>query len=586
MAFSRAQIVLVAVSTVLLLAGGVVLAAPDVQLSTGIARGYDRQASETLKPYSAYYGIPYAEPPVGELRFLPPRSFVGNGLTSVITSSSFRERCYQIGVPSDTIMSEDCLHLNIFTPQDASPARNKKVMVWIHGGGFSFGEAGAYIPSRMVTDKDVIVVTFQYRLAALGFLSSGDEALPGNLGLHDQILALRWVKDNIALFGGDRADVTIFGESAGAVSSAALALSPATKGLFTKVIIQSGTILSPWALITNPRDVFYQHAKQTGCFPWVYSFWDRIGYHKSIVECLKKKSVQEILAAQPTNPPSARFNDAGDSLRTLGPVVDKNLIPRAPLSLLSDRTYLQMNGVLDRAYFLGITDNEGYILAAVARKEEYGNFTKPSNVASAIKAAVRDFVGWPVPSDVLNVVDFLYTFPRDAAGAISFQKIMDLRSDTFYAVPTVLYAKALAKANPSTPIYMYLFNAEPNLRDPNSPFKGTVHGMDVNHVFDEVYSQADRFLIYFYADLDRAKFPIIADAFRGYLTSFAKTGSPTVSSNDWPRYDLQTQSYLAISSQPEVRQRLFAQRMSLWTDFLPKMSESYWSRGSNNRPAY
>ncbi|GFN80691.1 carboxylic ester hydrolase [Plakobranchus ocellatus] len=551
-----------------------VLAAPDVRLSTGIARGYDRQASETFKPYFAYYGIPFAEPPVGELRFLPPRPFAGNGpaSSSVITSPSFRERCYQTAIPTDFKMSEDCLHLNIFTPPDASPARSKKVMVWIHGGGFLLGEASSYIPSRMVTDKDVIVVTIQYRLAAFGFLSSGDEALPGNLGLHDQVLALRWVKDNIALFGGDRDDVTIFGESAGAASVAALSLSPASKGLFTKGIMQSGTILSPWALITKPQDSFYKHAKDTGCFPWIYSPWDRIGYHKSIVECLKKKTPEEILAAQPFIQLSAFFTDAGDALQTLGPVVDKDLIPRAPMSLLSDQTYLQLNGVLDRAYFLGVNDNEGNILAGLVPTEEYGNFTKPSNVDKLIKSAVRDFVGWSLPSDALDVVDFLYTFPRDATGTIPLQKIIDLRSDTLYTVPTVLYAGALTKAKPSTPIYMYLFNAEPKLRDPNGPLKGTTHGMDISHEFDEPAgtSDADNALLYFYADLDPIKFPAIADAFRGYVTSFAKTGSPTVSSNDWPRYDLQTQSYLAISSQPQVRQRLFAQRMSLWTDFLPK----------------
>ncbi|RUS76929.1 hypothetical protein EGW08_015302, partial [Elysia chlorotica] len=265
-------------------------------------------------------------------------------------------------------MSEDCLHLNVFTPPDVGVGQFRKVMVWIHGGGFAMGNAGLYIPSTLVTDNDVIVVTIQYRLGPLGFLSSGDKALPGNLGLRDQVLALQWVKNNIHRFGGDADDVTIFGESAGSGSVAALSVTSATRGLFNKAIMQSGTILSPWSLLEDPRKQFYEHSKNTRCFPRIYNPWDRRGYHESILACLKRKSPKEILEAQGEFPYSDLLSKNIEELPYYAPVVDGDLLPRSPVSLLSDKEYLRRVGALDRAYILGINDNEGALLGSIFPK--------------------------------------------------------------------------------------------------------------------------------------------------------------------------------------------------------------------------
>ncbi|GFN80689.1 neuroligin 4 [Plakobranchus ocellatus] len=438
----------------------------------------------------------------------------------------------------------------------------------------------------MVTDKNVIVVTIQYRLGAFGFLSSGDEALPGNLGLHDQILALRWVRDNIRQFGGDPSDVTIFGESAGSGSVAALALSPATKGLFTKGIMQSGTILSPWCIIERPQDHFYQHARKLGCLPRIYNPWNIPDYHKNIVACMKRKPPMEILRAQEDTDFSDLFTTSIAETVVFAPVVDNDLIPRVPVSLLSDKAYLQQNGVLNRSYIVGMNDNEGLLLAGFVSKEEYGNFTRKSNVASLIRSTVKSYLNWPVDSDALNVVDFTYTYPRNQNGDIALQNVFDLNNDMTYVVPMISFARALVKASPSTPVYVYVFDAELKLKDPDGPLKGTIHGMDIYHVFEIAPSALDD-LFFFYADLDPVKFPILADAFRGFVTAFAKTGFPATNNfNSWPRFDRQRERYMDLSTKPEVREHFISRRMSLWTEFLPKMAASYWTRAEKRRVAF
>ncbi|XP_012939935.1 bile salt-activated lipase-like [Aplysia californica] len=171
-------------------------------------------------------------------------------------------------------MSEDCLYLNVFTPLGAATSgAPKKVMFWIYGGAFLYGDAFAYMPSRMVTDYDVIVVTIHYRVNVFGFLSYGKG--DGNYGLYDQLMALQWTKNNIRPFGGDPNDITIFGESAGSASVSFLSLSPYAKGLFTKGILQSGTATAGWALNRDPQSQFISLARETGCLPWFYLSWLR-----------------------------------------------------------------------------------------------------------------------------------------------------------------------------------------------------------------------------------------------------------------------------------------------------------------------
>lgn len=254
-----------------LLFGYVLCTGPSVTIHQGQLRG-KHYLSRSGRDYFAFQGIPYAKPPVGDLRFKDPEPAAS--WRGTLNATSEPSMCIQKNLflyqTSDVLLgSEDCLYLNVYTPKLPKVGmKNLPVMVWIPGGGFSSGHGGMrlYGPKYLM-DKDVVLVTMNYRIGILGFLSTEDEILPGNYGLKDQVLALRWVQDNIAKFGGDYKKVTLFGESAGGVSVGLHLLSPLSKGLFHKAILQSGSPLCLWAVL--PPGLAERRAKAvatiTGC---------------------------------------------------------------------------------------------------------------------------------------------------------------------------------------------------------------------------------------------------------------------------------------------------------------------------------
>ena len=198
-----------------------------------------------------FRGIPYAAPPVGDLRWRAPRP--ARPWVLPRDATTYASPCAQrAGEQPVAGSSEDCLYLNVTTPR--SKSGRKPVMVWIHGGGNLQGMGASYDPRRMVERGDVVVVTINYRVGVFGFLSHPGLAGSGTFGLQDQQAALRWVRRNAAFFGGDPRNVTVFGESAGGVDICGQLTSPATKGLFDKAILQSGSCLTRVPTYTTPAD--------------------------------------------------------------------------------------------------------------------------------------------------------------------------------------------------------------------------------------------------------------------------------------------------------------------------------------------
>ncbi|XP_046988684.1 esterase FE4-like [Schistocerca americana] len=230
-----------------------------VDIEEGTIRGRMFE-TYTDKPMYRFEGIPYAEPPVGDLRFQPPvKKSAWTGVKDTLTAGP---KCPQYS-SGEAIGDEDCLYLSVFGP--GTPTRNgtlKNVMVFIHGGCFT-GGAGSARPYYYV-DQDVILVNINYRLGLLGFLSTGDEVVPGNMGLKDQTEALRWVQRNIQAFGGDPQKVTILGQSAGGASVHYHLLSSLSKGLYKSAIAMSGSALNPWAFTINATDRAVRFAKHLG----------------------------------------------------------------------------------------------------------------------------------------------------------------------------------------------------------------------------------------------------------------------------------------------------------------------------------
>ncbi|XP_063925261.1 juvenile hormone esterase-like [Zophobas morio] len=228
---------------------------PVVELPNGKILG--RQATTyTNTPYYAFQKIPYAAPPVGELRFKAPQP--ADPWDGILNTTYLDVSCYQGGLESD---SEDCLFVNVYTP--TLPADNQNaslpVMLFIHGGAFIEGWSLDYQPDLFI-DNEVILVTINYRLGVFGFLSTGDEVVPGNNGLKDQRLAIQWTHENVHLFGGDPEQITIFGESAGSASVAYQLLDQSSEGLFRAAILESGSFLSPWADQRNARRIAFETA--------------------------------------------------------------------------------------------------------------------------------------------------------------------------------------------------------------------------------------------------------------------------------------------------------------------------------------
>ncbi|MCB1693249.1 MAG: carboxylesterase family protein, partial [Pseudomonadales bacterium] len=215
-------------------------ATPVVTIDTG------KVAGESGSGINVYKGIPYAAPPTGNLRWAPPAPAGRRGET--LDATEFGPACPQPARPDRGRdfgpQSEDCLTLNVWAPENAA---NAPVMVWIHGGAFRIGNGGApFYDGRHFADKGIVFVSINYRLGYLGFFAhpaltaqAGDAPL-ANYGLMDQVAALKWVQHNIAAFGGDPAQVTIFGESAGASSVLFLMASPEARGLFARAISESG----------------------------------------------------------------------------------------------------------------------------------------------------------------------------------------------------------------------------------------------------------------------------------------------------------------------------------------------------------
>ncbi|KAF4602971.1 hypothetical protein EYR38_003375 [Pleurotus pulmonarius] len=235
------------------------LAGPQIQL--GNTTLYGRSLTDSGLEF--YGGIPYAEPPLGDLRLRPP---VPKALdVPSFDASDFGLMCYQRDLPAE-VMSEDCLTINVLRPAGISSDASLPVMAWVHGGGFDQGSASEYNGTAIVAQSvargtPVIYVNFNYRLGPLGF-PQGREAAEKralNVGLRDMVLALNWIQDNIGAFGGDKAKVTVFGESAGAIALGTLMLGDTLDGLARAAIFQSGSAASTISVDTLDREADWHH---------------------------------------------------------------------------------------------------------------------------------------------------------------------------------------------------------------------------------------------------------------------------------------------------------------------------------------
>uniref|UniRef100_A0A3P8XW79 Carboxylic ester hydrolase n=1 Tax=Esox lucius TaxID=8010 RepID=A0A3P8XW79_ESOLU len=294
-----------------------------------------------------FKGIPFADPPE---RFEKPKPH--RGWDGVLNAYELKERCLQVTLmQSSTHGSKDFLYLNIFVPQN-KVSMGLPVMVYLFGGAFllrasndvSFLGNSLYNGKEIADRGKVIIVTVNYRVGVLGFLSTGDSNAPGNYGLWDQHAAIAWVHRNIQAFGGAKENITVFGQSAGAASVNFQMLSPYNKGLFRWAISQCGTALSPWALQTNPLPLANKIAEKVGC-----------ATDEQMMTCLKITEPVALTLARKID----LLDKTGSVLELLehAPVVDGDFVPEHPSKLFHNAANID--------YLAGVNSMDGHLFAGV-----------------------------------------------------------------------------------------------------------------------------------------------------------------------------------------------------------------------------
>jgi para-nitrobenzyl esterase len=435
-----------------------------------------------------FAGIPYAAAPVGQLRWAPPAA--APTWSGVRDATRPGPRCPQSPVTDAPSTSEDCLYLNVSTPLDTSAAH--PVLLWIHGGGFVGGSGDRYDPTRLVTEGNLVVVTINYRLGALGFLAHpalAHDGQVGNFGLLDQQAAMRWVHDNIAGFGGDPNRVTLAGESAGAMSVCDQLASPAAVGLFQAAIIQSGPCQAQGNATAAER-VSVNYAAALGCPD-----------PAAAAACLRALPVARLTA------PLSYYPLAGSGLP--GPVTGGALLPTDPLTAMANGTAAKV------PVLLGSTHDEFRLFLAQgyqATKRTVSPETYPALVSRTFPAAPSDAVQRRYP-----LSRFGNSAPLAFAAAVT---------DSAFACITGSIGNVMSR---TSPVYAYEF-ADPNAPMPGG-FVGTPFPLGAAHSFE---------LPYLFGMSDRELSPAqrqLADQMVGYWARFVATGNPNSSGQpEWPRY--------------------------------------------------
>ncbi|KAF5299080.1 hypothetical protein FQR65_LT09438 [Abscondita terminalis] len=447
---------------------------PVVTVKNGKLRGKVANNYDGDEYYS-FQGIPYAKPPIGPLRFRPP--VPSESWNGVKDATEIGDDCVAFyPIINRSTGAEDCLFLNVYTKELPDVNRRlKPVMFWIHGGAFMLGSGSSvmYGPNFLLT-KDIVLVTINYRLGLLGFLNFEDVSLgvSGNMGLKDQVLALKWVRENISQFNGDPDNVTIFGESAGAASVHYLLLSPQTKDLYHKCIIQSGCASAWWAK-GHPSLPFI--TKALGM--------EKTSNEKEVLNILQNMPIEDIIELQKNI-----FDEFEPSTkRCFGPVVEYT----SPHSFLSEEPELLINsGKYHHVpIIIGFTSREGMV-TELFNKYIRSNKYDIQNLESQIPHTLNVENGTELSKMVANKIQKFY-FGNDKAFESYQTQYYLLQGDAGFLWPIVTTVKQL-KATSKAPVYFYRMSVDSNLNpikkllEINSP--GVSHGDDLGYLFNNMFA--------------------------------------------------------------------------------------------------
>ncbi|XP_033329533.2 uncharacterized protein LOC117222127 [Megalopta genalis] len=528
---------------------------PETQAPTGRIRGSILESNLRRKIYS-FRGVRYAEPPTGPRRFqvaTPAADW-----NDVFDASEEGPSCPNVRRSQPT--SEDCLRLNVYTTKLPSRTENvsRPVLVFFHPGGFySFSSQSLFFGPQYIMDKDIVLVTVNYRLASLGFISTGDSAAPGNLGLKDQVLALRWVQRNIAAFGGDPNCVTISGYSVGGLSVMLHLVSPMSKDLFHRAIVMSGSLLTTEPYPTEQKQLAHRQATLLNC---------TTGDNQAMIDCLRTKPVEHF-----TNSIRDMFDWHGDPIVVWYPVVEPSIpgverfLPDQPVNLIRRGHFHQVPTIF------GVTKDEfGGVVVSFENQTKAGNnyygdmndnfdriapisfmYERGTNRSKYISDQLRSFYfrGKPIDSESRNGLAELYA---DSVIIFSMHR----------------GAKLVAE-NSKKPVYFYEFAFQGRysfVRWNASTTYGVVHHDDLQYLF---FMKA----IFPFFESNAPEIPMV-ELYTSMWTNFMQTGEPIPKDGPykhivWDRFTSQKDNYLEINVEPTMRTGLHPARMHEWETLFP-----------------
>lgn len=542
---------------------------PTVTLKDGtILQGVTEECNRDLLPVHAklesYYGIPYAEAPVGPLRFKPP--VPKKKLDSPFDATKIGSSCMQpdsasFGVRLGNMeISEDCLFLDVIVPKSAP--ENAHVFVSIHGGAFIMGAGQMSFLDFLIIASygNIIVVSFNYRLGPFGFLTTDDNLLPGNLGLFDQQLALKWVNENIEAFGGDPNKVTIGGISAGGASVAFHTLSPGSKGLFRHAMIESGSPFDSWITYRQGEEARLEVktlAKLIGCSP------EDIEDDSKLLDCLMEASAEDIneniakvgqKLGKPFFPPP-------------GPNVDGVFLPKDAVNILQEGT---LNG---ESYVVGSDAEEGTVLLWMLHSDKNVKPVVNSTTLSEILSTgtIGDVPIGNVPNSIAQkLMKVIYTI--DEKELVNedqddyFHEVSQFLGDVMFFCGASKFARL---ASQSKNVYRFTMTYVPSSNVIDVKWTGATHGEHAQFVYGKPFEEN---LLDKGSDEERN----MSRKVMQYWINFMKTGDPNIAEDvdhlplpDWPKFTKEDQVYKDLT--PDMENIYMKKRECYFMDnvFLP-----------------
>ncbi|XP_015185161.1 PREDICTED: neuroligin-4, Y-linked [Polistes dominula] len=555
-----------------------------------------------LEGVEVFRGVPYASPPIGSLRFMPPVS--GALWHGVKVADKFGPVCPQKlpeltdKMPKGRLeylrrllpylrnQSEDCLYLNIYTPVQAGArdggGRRYPVIVFVHGESYEWSSGNPYDGSVLASYGGVVVVTINYRLGILGFLNANTDShlrSPANYGLMDQIAALHWVQENIGYFGGDPGNVTLVGHGTGAACVNFLMTSQAVPDglLFHRGVLMSGSALSPWALVRGAANYAMQVAKHLNCSSVA-------GDPQALLRCLRDVPLNTLISVpvkglefapafgpsidgvviDPGDPEDQDFTLQVDTINTLN-----NILLRKDVIAKLSRYDLMVGVVRSEAYFSLTADDAQYGIEADRRTKilrEFVRNTYTYHQPEILATIINEYTDWERPvQHPVNIRDETLEALGDANTVAPATRTADLHSQSHRNS------------------YLYVFDYQTKFGDyPQRP--GCIHGEELPYFFGAPLMGG---LAHWPKNYTRAEIAL-SESVILYLTNFARTGNPNegtldpgsigsrpdrtkVKNIDWTAYEAVHKKYLSIELKSKLKNHYRAHRLSFWLNLVPDL---------------